>query len=50
MGERAALNVLMSFRLTFMINNRIYAFVYGLFNDVAGASHPIDCIDRIVGG
>ena len=47
--ECAALNVLMtSTRLIFMTNNRIYAFVYGLFNDVACASHPIDYNDRII--
>jgi hypothetical protein len=34
--------------LIFMTNNRIYAFVYGLFNDVAGTSHPIDYNDRII--
>jgi len=31
-----------------MTNNRICAFVYGLFNDVAGTSHPTGYNDEII--
>jgi len=31
-----------------MTNNRIYASVYGLFNDFACTSHLVDYNDRII--